>query len=83
MKITLDPASTALLVIDVQNGLFNRANPVFREQALLDNINSLRDQFSQYGGAVYFIQHSNQKMLVKDTDNWQLHPMNSDLIPRQ
>jgi nicotinamidase-related amidase len=74
MTITLDPTTTALLVIDVQNGLFSKRTPIYNENTLLDNINSLRDQFSRRGGAVYFIQHSNQKLLVKDSENWQFHP---------
>ena len=74
MTITLDPATTALLVIDVQNGLFSKPTPIYKEQELLENINSLRDEFDQQGGAVFFIQHSNQNLLVKDSENWQFHP---------
>lgn len=74
MTITLDPTTSALLVIDVQNGLFSKPTPIYKEQELLENINSLRDEFDQQGGAVFFIQHSNQNLLVKDSDNWQFHP---------
>ena len=74
MTLTLDPGTTALLVIDVQKGLFSRPTPVYHEQQLLDNINSLSDQFLKKGGAVFFIQHSNQKQRVKGTENWQFHP---------
>ena len=73
MILTLDPGTTALLVIDVQKGLFSRPTPVYQEQQLLDNINSLSDQFLKQGGAVFFIQHSNQKQLAKGTENWQFH----------
>lgn len=61
MIISLDPGTSALLVIDVQKGLFSRPTPVYHEQQLLDNINYLSDQFLNQGGAVFFIQHSNQK----------------------
>ena len=74
MTIILDPESSALLVIDVQNGLFSKPTPIYKEQELLENINSLREKFIQHGGAVYFIQHSNQKLLVKDSEAWQFHP---------
>ena len=74
MAIALDPGTTALLVIDVQIGLFSKATPVFQEQALLENINALKDLFVREGAAVIFIQHSNQKLLVKDSENWQFHP---------
>ena len=74
MTITLDPQKTALLVIDVQNRLFSRPTPVYKSEQLLDNINSLSNQFTDKGGAVFFIQHSNQKFLLKDSENWQFHP---------
>ena len=74
MIISLDPGTSALLVIDVQKGLFSRPTPVYHEQQLLDNINYLSDQFLNQGGAVFFIQHSNQKQLAKGTENWQFHP---------
>ena len=73
MPITLDPTNTALLVIDVQNGLFSRPTPIYKGEELLENINSLSDQFAQTGGPVFFIQHSNQKLLLRDSDNWQFH----------
>ncbi len=74
MPITLDPTNTALLVIDVQNGLFSRPTPIYKAEELLENINSLSDQFAQTGGPVFFIQHSNQKLLQKNSVNWQFHP---------
>lgn len=74
MTISLDPGTTALLVIDVQQGLFTKPTPIYQEQALLENINSLKELFTREGAAVIFIQHSNQKLLVRDSDNWQFHP---------
>ena len=73
MSIILDPSKTALLVIDVQNGLFSKPTPIYKEEELLKNINSLSDQFAQAGGPVFFIQHSNQKLLQRDSENWQFH----------
>jgi nicotinamidase-related amidase len=74
MPLILDPATSALIVIDVQNGLFSRPTPIYNDQNLLENINSLRDQFIKNGGTVFFIQHSNKKLLLKESENWQLHP---------
>ena len=73
MPINLKPTNTALLVIDVQNGLFSRPTPIYKAQLLLENINCLHDQFTQQGGSVFFIQHSNQKLLTKDSEAWQFH----------
>jgi nicotinamidase-related amidase len=74
MPINLDPDTTALLVIDVQNGLFSKPNPIYKEQELLENINALNSQFSLQGSPVFFIQHSNQKLLMRDSENWRFHP---------
>lgn len=74
MTINLDPETTALLVIDVQNGLFSKPTPVYQEQALLENINALKELFIRKGAAVIFIQHANQNLLARDSKNWQFHP---------
>jgi nicotinamidase-related amidase len=74
MAINLDPNRTALLVIDVQNGLFSRATPIYKEEQLLENINTLWGKFVESGGAVFFIQHSNDKTLVRGSENWRFHP---------
>jgi nicotinamidase-related amidase len=74
MSISLDSSNTALLVIDVQIGLFSKATPIYKAEELLGNINTLSKQFSQSGNPVFFIQHSNQNLLLKGSENWQHHP---------
>ena len=64
----------ALLVIDVQHGLFERSTPIYQAETFLENINTLIDRARQQGDPVIFAQHSNEKMLVKGSDAWQLHP---------
>jgi nicotinamidase-related amidase len=73
-SVNLHPSETALVVIDVQRGIFSRPTPVFNADILLLNINSLKKQFADAGAAVFFIQHSNQKLLVAGSDNWLFHP---------
>jgi nicotinamidase-related amidase len=68
------PSETALLVIDVQQGIFSRLTPVYNERLLLSNINTLIERFSQSGAKVYLVQHSNQKTLIAGTRNWKFHP---------
>ena len=70
----IDPSKAALLVIDVQRALFSRPTPIHNAEQLLSNINSLIDMWELVGGLVVYIQHSNKKMLVKDTPDWELHP---------
>jgi nicotinamidase-related amidase len=36
----MNTSSIALLVIDVQNGLFRKSTPVYQAQQLLENINA-------------------------------------------
>ncbi|GAB1433077.1 cysteine hydrolase family protein [Spirochaetota bacterium] len=64
----------ALLVIDVQKGLFAKIAPVFREKELLDNINGLIGRARGLGALVVFIQHCNPSFLAEGSEGWQLHP---------
>jgi nicotinamidase-related amidase len=64
----------ALLVIDVQQGLFKKSTHIYREDELLENINALVDGAHQDGVPVFYIQHSDTKNLAKGSPDWQLHP---------
>ncbi len=75
---TLNPNQFALLIIDVQQGLFRKSTPVYMAKELLHNIHTLVDRAHHAGVPVFYVQHSDQKALVKDSQDWQLH---SDLHP--
>lgn len=64
----------ALLVIDVQSGLFNRSAPIYQADQFLTNIQTLVDHAHQKSVPVFYIQHANQSILVEGSDNWKLHP---------
>jgi nicotinamidase-related amidase len=66
------PAS-ALLVIDVQAGLFEQSTPIYRQQELLAAINTLADRARQAGAPVVYVQHANDKRLALGSAGWQLH----------
>ena len=70
----LNPKRTALLVIDVQMALFSRPTPIYKADDLLRNINSLVEMFQLSNALVVYIQHSNNKMLIKESDGWGFHP---------
>jgi nicotinamidase-related amidase len=74
MKQHAQQRGTALLVIDVQKGLFEKTTPVYKAKQLLENINTLINKARQENVPVVFIQHSNHKTLEKGSDAWQLHP---------
>jgi len=67
-------SNMALLVIDIQKGLFEKSTPIYEAEQLLKNINTLINKACQEDVPVIFIQHSNNNTLVKGSDAWQLHP---------
>jgi nicotinamidase-related amidase len=75
---------TAVLVIDVQQGLFRKSTPIYKAEQLLKNINTLVDRAHRIGTPVFYIQHSDQKILPQGSDDWklhpQLHPLDTDCI---
>lgn len=69
-----DARKSALLVIDVQQEMFEKSIPVLHAEQMLANINALALKARQAGAVVVYIQHDAEKSLVKDTPGWQLHP---------
>jgi nicotinamidase-related amidase len=76
-----DGSSVALLVIDVQQGLFERSTPIYRAEQFLDNLNTLIGAARRAGVPVLFIQHANEGTLVEGSAAWQLHPRIQPLPP--
>jgi len=75
---TLNSNQFALLIIDVQQGLFRKSTPIYKAEELLHNIITLADRAHHAGVPVFYVQHSDQKALVKGSQDWQLH---SELHP--
>ena len=76
--------ATVLLVIDVQQGLFEKSTPIYKADELLENITTLVDRAHRSGALVFYVQHSAAKHLVKGSAEWQLHtqlqPQHKDYI---
>ncbi|MFW5749071.1 MAG: isochorismatase family protein [Chloroflexota bacterium] len=68
------PATTALLVIDVQQALFEQKTPVYAADHLLCAINRLIAQARQVGAPVICFQHINKGILREAAPGWRLHP---------
>ena len=72
----------ALLVIDVQQGLFDKSTPIYNAGKLLENINALVDCAHRAGVPVFYVQHANESWLAPGSDGWQLHrglrPLDAD-----
>ncbi|MFC0190053.1 cysteine hydrolase family protein [Fictibacillus aquaticus] len=71
---------TALLIIDVQRGMFLEENPVFKAEELLGNLKQLLESARKSQVQVVFIQHNAPagKTLEPGTEAWEIHP---DITP--
>jgi nicotinamidase-related amidase len=70
MTTLADRPRTALLVIDVQNGVVGEA---YNRDAVVTNINTLVDKARAAGVEVVWVQHNNDEM-PKDSEAWQYVP---------
>lgn len=81
---TKNQRPVALLVIDVQQGLFEKSTPIYKAGELLENINTLVGRAHESDVPVFYVQHSNARDLVKGSAGWQLHtqlePQHKDYI---
>lgn len=65
---------TALLVIDVQQGLFRKSTPIYKAEHLLANIDTLVANAHAAGALVVYVQHASDKVLPYGSADWQFHP---------
>jgi nicotinamidase-related amidase len=68
--------NTALLVVDVQNGVVAAAH---ERDSVVENIGDLVDKARREGIPVVWVQHSDEE-LVKGTDDWRIVP---ELTPQR
>jgi len=76
MKPSL-PDHTAVLVIDVQTGLFCAEPAPFEAEAVVARINAVTAKARKAGLPVIFIQHDGEpggEDVVPFTEGWKLHP---------
>lgn len=66
-------SNAALIVIDVQQGLFNKTTKVFKEEELIRTINSLIKKFRDKRSSIIFIRHTNKSILKENSAEWQIH----------
>lgn len=64
----------ALLVIDVQLGLFQKSTPIYKADQLIQNILTLVERAHHWRAPVIYIQHADPRNLVKGSAGWQIHP---------
>jgi nicotinamidase-related amidase len=71
------PAQTAVLVIDVQRGLFCAEPAPSEAEAVVARINTVTAKARLAGALVIFVQHDGQpggEDVVPFTEGWKLHP---------
>ena len=72
--VQIEGQKTALLVIDVQTGLFQEGRPIYHADQLLDSITRLAERAQRAGVPVIYNQHSEPEGLLLGSSAWQLHP---------
>lgn len=66
---------SAVLIIDVQCGLFNGNPEPFEAEEVVERINSVTSRAKAAGIPVFFIQHEQAGGLLEyKNENWKLHP---------
>ena len=72
---------SALLVVDVQNGVFGSAQPPYQSEAVIRNINALVEYANAHSLKTVLIQHQIPGMLEPESPAWQLYS-GTDLAER-
>ncbi|GIN70931.1 isochorismatase [Bacillus sp. J14TS2] len=70
---------TALLVIDVQNAMFDKANPIYEGERLLKNLQELINKARTTNVPVLFVQHNDEEF-ISGTPEWEIH---SSISPKE
>lgn len=63
---------TALLVIDVQNAMFDESGPIYDGEQLLKNLQDLIDKARTANVPVFFVQHNDEEF-ISGTPPWEIH----------
>jgi len=74
----------ALLVIDMQVGLFEGSPPRYDADGVIQRVNEIAKNIRAAGGIVVFIQHEDEGSLRRGTKGWEILPTlerkGSDLV---
>jgi nicotinamidase-related amidase len=71
MSTLTDRPNTALLVVDVQNGVVGEA---FRRDEVVANVATLVDRARSGGVPVVWVQHSNPQAMPRGGEGWEIVP---------
>jgi nicotinamidase-related amidase len=75
MRVLKMNSEMALLVIDVQNGMFQEAYPVYDGDGLLERISGLIKKARACDTPVIYVQHNEEEGLITHIPDWKIHKM--------
>lgn len=64
---------TALIIVDVQNGVLGKENETFQSEKLLSNLEYLIEKGRKSNIPIIYVQHNQEGQLEHDTFDWQVH----------
>ncbi|HEV2098688.1 MAG TPA: cysteine hydrolase family protein [Stellaceae bacterium] len=69
--------ATALLIIDVQQGMFMLSRPLYQGQQVVERIASLLERARSENVSVFHVRHNGGPghILERETAGWRLHPL--------
>ena len=71
-KVSTD-SKTALLIVDVQNGVLGKENETYQAEKLLNNLEHLIKKARIADVPVIYVQHNESGQLEPNTFRWQIH----------
>ncbi len=65
-----------LLIIDVQNGMFNLPRELYKSDIILNNIISLIEKARKENTLIIFMQHcgNENSFFIEGSEGWKIHP---------
>jgi nicotinamidase-related amidase len=68
---------SALLLIDLQVGLFEGSEKLYRSEQLLENVNTLIDRARASGAPIFAVRHTGPEgsLIAAGSPWWQLYPL--------
>ena len=65
---------SALIVVDMQWGIFNKSTKVYESECLINNINDAINHCRDLGIPIIFLRFTGEFLLVKNSKEWELLP---------
>jgi len=66
-------SKTALLIVDVQNGVLGKEGDTYQAEKLLSNLEKLIEKARETDIPIIYVQHNESGQLEPNTFRWQIH----------